>query len=84
MHTAELICTCSCQDKGPHAWHHTGCPMGEHVGSLKALVKRLREMDAHNHRSAKHWGQVAQVWEGKFHAVKRENNALRKKLYPNK
>lgn len=58
--------------------------MCDHVDSVRAVLKNERELLEMAERSRDYWRTHAQVWEGKFHAVKRENKAMRKKLYPNK
>jgi len=47
-------------------------------------IKMLESAVEHYHKICQRWISTAHLWEGKFHQVKRENNALRRKLYPNK
>lgn len=51
------------------------------------LKRRLRSCeDAYRQRvkTSQSASAAAAAWEGKFHQVKRENNALRRKLYQEK
>ncbi len=82
--TAPLTCTCGCHNAGPHAFHSNGCPMTTHADSLIARLKYIQDLHRHDKAIIDRWILKAQKWEGKFHAVKRENNALRKKLYRDK
>jgi len=76
-----MTCTCHCHNKEPHAYHEEGCPMRDHPDSLKARISEMKEINQIAAKARDFWIGKAQIWEGKFHAVKRENNALRKALH---
>lgn len=81
---SDIVCACECTNKGPHAYHRQNCPMRDHVDSLKAQLKNCYEQSLRNDKILWRNIKISQVWEGKFHAVKRENNTLRKKLFKGK
>lgn len=70
-------------ERGHADWCSTQ-PLETQVVGLRARLKAFREMandEAERRRAA---FSTAAIWEGKFHQVKRENNALRRKLYDEK
>lgn len=81
---SELFCNCGCHNNGPHGYHLKNCPMREHVDSIRSRLENADKRIEHDTKIIDRWILNAVAWEGKFHAVKRENNALRKRLYPNK
>lgn len=55
------------------------------------MNEKIEKLIQQHKRTVNHYAGVLHrniqrslFWEGKFHQVKRENNKLRKKLYPNK
>lgn len=56
-------------------------PLETQVLGLRKQVERYRKYAEHSLRSSASNRSMAAIWEGKFHQVKRENNALRRKLY---
>lgn len=70
--------------KSEYDIHHSrNCSLIDLPSALFHL-KRSEQAENREAEYRRFWHDQAKIWEGKFHAVKRENNQLRKKLYPNK
>lgn len=70
-------------ERGHADWCSTQ-PLETQVVGLRARLKSFEDALQHGEKMRRSAASAASIWEGKFHQVRRENNALRRRLYQQK